>query len=191
MQILSNSIQISHILLKEALNTAKVIVDATAGNGNDTLFLAQNAQPDAKIYAFDIQAEALYNAKEKMKNSCMRTDIKVNFIQASHDEVQTYVENNLDLVIFNLGYLPGGNHAITTKSETTLKALQIMLNKLNVHGHIAIVVYPGHEEGLKESQLIKDFASSLAKKYFTVGWYQMINHNNNAPALCWIEKVGE
>lgn len=191
MQTLSNSIQIAHTLLKEALNKAQIVVDATAGNGNDTLFLAQNAKPKTAIYAFDIQAEALYHAQRKMNECCRRDDIKVNFILASHDEVEQYVNEVIDLAVFNLGYLPGGNHAVTTKSETTLNALKIMLKKLRVNGYIAIVVYPGHEEGLKEIQLIKDFANYLAKKYFTVGWYQMINHNNNAPALCWIEKVGE
>lgn len=191
MQILSNSIQISHILLKECLNTAKTIVDATAGNGNDTLFLAQNAKKNAEIYAFDIQPQALCHAKEKLCAFCPRNDINVHFIQASHDKADEYVQDNIDLAVFNLGYLPGGDHTITTKCETTLKALQIMVHKLSVGGHIAVVVYPGHDEGLKESRIIKDFAASLAKKYFTVGWYQMINHNNNAPALCWIEKVGE
>lgn len=189
MQIESNSIQIAHLLLKEALKNAKIIVDATAGNGNDTLFIAQNATDEAKIFAFDIQEEALESAKAKLTAENFAD--KVAFIHASHDEVNNYVQENLDLVIFNLGYLPGGNHQITTRCETTLNALNIMLDKLNLYGHIAIVVYPGHEEGFKECQRIKDFAHSLAKKYFTVGWYQMINHNDKAPALCWIEKVGE
>ena len=59
------------------------------------------------------------------------------------------------------------------------------------YGYVAIVMYPGHEEGLKEYQSIKLFVKDLPKKSFTVGWYKMINHNFNAPALCWIEKVGE
>lgn len=189
MQTESNSIQIAHILLKEALQTAKIIVDATAGNGNDTLFIAQNAECTAKIFAFDIQQEALKQAKAKLLQVNLAD--RVQFILASHDEVNDYIHEPLDLVIFNLGYLPGGNHQVTTKSEITLKALKIMLDKLSVNGHIAVVVYPGHEEGLKECRLIKDFACSLAKKYFTVGWYQMINHKDKAPALCWIEKVGE
>lgn len=189
MQIESNSIQIAHLLLKQTLKNAKIIVDATAGNGNDTLFIAQNASDEAKIFAFDIQEEALNHAKEKLSEAKLLD--KVKLIHASHDEVNNYIDEKLDLVIFNLGYLPGGNHQITTRCETTLNALNIMLDKLNLYGHIAIVVYPGHEEGFKECQRIKEFARSLAKKYFTVGWYQMINHNDKAPALCWIEKVGE
>ena len=87
--------------------------------------------------------------------------------------------------------LPGGDHKFTTKDDTTLKAIDKILNNLNINGYVAIVMYPGHEEGLKEYQSIKLFVKDLPKKSFTVGWYKMINHNFNAPALCWIEKVGE
>ena len=66
MQKLSNSIQLAHCLLKDRLNEAKIIVDATAGNGNDTLFLAQNALNNAQIYAFDIQKEAIENVINKI-----------------------------------------------------------------------------------------------------------------------------
>ena len=90
-----------------------------------------------------------------------------------------------------MGYLPGGNHEITTQTSTTLKAIEKFIAKLNVHGHIAIVMYPGHEEGFCEYQAIEKMVKVLEKKSFTVGWYKMINHNINAPTLCWIEKVGE
>ena len=154
MQKLSNSIQLAHCLLKNRLNEAKIIVDATAGNGNDTLFLAQNTLNNAQIYAFDIQKESIENTKALL--------IK-----------------NKD----NMGYLPGGDHKFTTKDDTTLKAIDKILNNLNINGYVAIVMYPGHEEGLKEYQSIKLFVKDLPKKSFTVGWYKMINHNFNAPAL--------
>lgn len=196
MQTLSNAVQLSHILMKNILSRAKVIVDATAGNGSDTLFLAKNALDDATIYAFDIQEKALQNAQlkiEQLKTAGKDsfTNLNINFICDSHDKVNDYVKDTIDLAIFNLGYLPGGNHEITTKCDTTLNALKTMLNNLALNGCIAVVVYPGHDEGHKECQLVKEFAQSLSKKYFTAGWYQMINHNSNAPALCWIEKVGE
>lgn len=103
----------------------------------------------------------------------------------------TNIQTKIDIAIFNLGYLPGGDHKFTTKDDTTLKAIDKILNNLNINGYVAIVMYPGHEEGLKEYQSIKLFVKDLPKKSFTVGWYKMINHNFNAPALCWIEKVGE
>ncbi len=197
MQILSNAVQISHLLLKEALPKAKIIVDATAGNGNDTLFLAENAFANATIYAFDIQKDALSKAESKLQNRYDSDDnlksknLKVHFIHDSHEQIAKYVVNNIDLAIFNLGYLPGGNHEITTKLNATLTALTVIIEKLNIYGHIALVVYPGHEEGAKEATALRMYLQELNKKYFTVGYYQMINHKNNAPSLYWIEKVGE
>ena len=193
MQTISNAIQLSHILIKSVLSRNNVynIVDATAGNGNDTLFLAQNMQKYTKLYAFDIQESALNSAKKNIQENSM--DIancdNIKFICDSHDRIDAYVLGNIDLAIFNLGYLPGGNHDITTKCETTKKAVQIVLDKLSLNGCLAIVLYSAHEEGLKEANLLREFLENLPKKYFTAGYYQMVNHNINAPALCWIEKV--
>lgn len=194
MQKLSNSIQLAHCLLKDRLNEAKIIVDATAGNGNDTLFLAQNALNNAQIYAFDIQKEAIENTKAlliKNKDNINLPLENISFIHDSHENIDNYIQTKIDIAIFNLGYLPGGDHKFTTKDDTTLKTIDKILNNLNINSYVAIVMYPGHEEGLKEYQSIKLFVKDLPKKSFTVGWYKMINHNFNAPALCWIEKVGE
>lgn len=194
MQTLSNSIQVVHCLLKEALTKADLIVDATAGNGHDTLFLAEHCKPTATIYAFDIQEEALLNANKLIQSNKDSLNIptnKIEFIQDSHSELEKYIEAKIDAVIFNLGYLPGADHDLTTKEDTTLKAIKICLNKLSVNGFLAIVMYPGHEEGFREYQAIQNFTELLSKTTFTVGWYKMINHNIKAPTLCWIEKVGE
>lgn len=194
MQKLSNSIQLAHCLLKDRLVEANIIVDATAGNGNDTLFLAQNAKSKAKLYTFDIQEQAILNTKKLLienKNNINLPLENIKFIHDSHENINNYIQAKIDVAIFNLGYLPGGDHEFTTKNDTTLKTIDKILNVLNINGYIAIVMYPGHEEGLKEYQAIKLFVKDLPKKAFTVGWYKMINHNLNAPALCWIEKVGE
>ena len=111
--------------------------------------------------------------------------------QVISENIDNYIQTKIDISIFNLGYLPVGDHKFTTKDDTTLKTIDKILNNLNINGYVAIVMYPGHEEGLKEYQSIKLFVKDLPKKSFTVGWYKMINHNFNAPALCWIEKVGE
>lgn len=194
MQVLSNSIQIVHCLLKEVLSDAQIIVDATAGNGHDTLFLAQNASIKAHIYAFDIQKQAIFNAREMILDNEHSLKIPLNniqFINDSHEKIDEYVSDFIDVAIFNLGYLPGGNHEYTTKHDVTMRTLQRFIAKLKINGYLAIVMYPGHEEGLKEYQAIELWTKDLMKKSFTVGWYKIVNHNFNAPTLCWIEKVGE
>lgn len=193
MQILSNAVQLSHLLIGAAVPAAKTIVDATAGNGGDTLFMAQRAAAGCCIYAFDVQQAALDTAKARL-DAARQVDAgiaAVKFICDSHEQVDKYVHGRIDLAVFNLGYLPGGDHALTTRCAGTLAALQKMLKMLSTGGHISIAVYPGHPEGKREAEAVKEWARQLPKKFFTAGWYEMVNHGTNAPALCWIEKVGE
>lgn len=194
MQVLSNSIQICHQLVAKALTNAQVIVDATVGNGYDLEFIIQHAPKDATIYGFDIQDEALSNTKKRLLTIDSTTNFshkldRVHLICDSHANMGRYLAHNIDVAIFNLGYLPKGDHAITTMTTSTLEALNYCLENLALGGHIAIVLYPGHAEGSSEKIAVLEFVQKLPVKYFTVGYYKMINHSDRAPALCWIEKV--
>ncbi len=182
MQIISNAIQVGHALLGQCAARAKIIVDATCGNGFDTLFLAELA-PKAHIYAFDIQEAAIKAAKERTRAYRDR----ITFIEESHSNFSAHVSEKIDIVTFNLGYLPHGDHAITTLCDTTLEALDLFLQQLSPHGVISLTAYPGHAEGKKEYEKLRQRTGLLDKHHFTVGWYELHNHQG-APALCWIEK---
>ncbi|MBB5336380.1 class I SAM-dependent methyltransferase [Pectinatus brassicae] len=186
MQKYSNTIEVSHLLLKGALRDAKIVVDATCGNGNDTLFLAVNA-PKAQIYAFDIQQEAIENTKRKTIDYKNR----IEYICDSHSNVKKYItaDKKIDAAMFNLGYLPKANHSLTTDNTTTLAAVSIVLDQLQTNGVISILAYPGHMAGNEEYMSLLKYTQKLDKHIYTVGWYQLHNHQN-APALCWIEKQG-
>ena len=93
-------------------------------------------------------------------------------------------KNKISLIVFNLGYLPKGNKEITTKSITTLKAIKDSFKLLNKKGHIVITIYPGHEEGLKESKKIKEF---LEKNDYTYDKYYNTN-NKTSPYVIDIKK---
>ena len=185
MQLISSAIEVAHSLLRNRLATAQTIVDATAGNGGDTLFLAENSPTTAKIYAFDIQAEALAATKEHTK----RYAAKINCILDSHAAVDAYVGGEIDAAIFNLGYLPGGSHAVTTDKTSTLTAVQKMLEKLSLNGVLIIVAYPGHTAGCMEKQALETYFEDLPMQRFTVGCYKLLNHGLRAPNLYVIEKV--
>ena len=116
MQIL-NPVSVAHKLIQEQVYRAEILVDATAGKGNDTLYLAENSLATAKIYAFDIQELALRCTKEK---DCQEKGLerKVTLILDNHANVKQYVLRGVDVAIFNLGYLPGGNHELTTTIDT-------------------------------------------------------------------------
>ncbi|WP_196594600.1 class I SAM-dependent methyltransferase [Pectinatus sottacetonis] len=185
MQTVSNSIQVSHLLLQKTVKNASVIIDATCGNGNDTLFLAQNA-PFAHIYAFDIQHTAIENTIAKTKEY----ENRINYICDSHINIKKYINNTfINAATFNLGYLPSGSHSITTDATTTINTVDCIKNLLAPNGVISILMYPGHNAGAKEYKQLFEHTRTFDNHIFTVGWYCLHNHTN-APALCWIEKQG-
>lgn len=185
MQTISSAIQAAHHILQPCLKRALVLVDATAGNGSDTLFLAEHSLPEAKVYAFDVQAEALAQAKELT----LAYADKIHFLLAGHQCVDEYIKDDIDAAIFNLGYLPGGDHQMTTRAETTLAAVEKFLQKLSLQGCLIIVAYPGHSEGAREKELLSAWLEQLPSRQFTAGCYQLINHKAGAPLCYIIEKV--
>ena len=125
------------------------VIDMTVGNGNDTLFLS-NLVNKGFIYGFDIQEKAINNTKRLLDDNNVNN---YRLINDSHENVDKYISDKISLVLFNLGYLPNGDKSITTKSKSTIKAIDKSLKLLNSKGIILIVIYK-HEEGLKEEKEI-------------------------------------
>jgi SAM-dependent methyltransferase len=188
MQIL-NPVRSAQALLAEKLKTAKLVVDATAGNGHDTLFLAQNTPSDTTVLAFDIQPGAIEATQRLLSQQNLL--YKVKLYCASHTDIVSNLDEHtgLDVAIFNLGYLPGCNHSIVTTKDSTMLAVQAIIECLNPGGILSITAYPGHEEGAKEEQAIRTFLAKLSYKRFTVIRLELLNHVNNPPVLYMIEKV--
>lgn len=146
--------EISHQILLSNLNANSIIIDATCGNGNDTLFCAKHAKI---VHAFDIQEIAINQSKQLTKDYQ-----NIYYHHDSFIHFQKYVEN-YDGIIFNLGYLPNGDHHITTTHETLIKTID-QLHKRR-QGFILIVVYPGHIEGLKEAVALQQYVDQHEIKY--------------------------
>lgn len=166
--------------IKQFATDKMVIVDATCGNGNDTLFLATTFS-DAQIYAFDIQPQAIAAASQK----CQQCS-NINFILDSHEYIGKYVPDNISLAVFNLGYLPGGDSNLTTTGTSTIKAIEEILIRLNVGGAICIMLYNG-EENKAETQMVYEYIQNLNKYQYIASSYQLINLKN-APFSVIIEK---
>lgn len=140
-----------------------IAMDGTLGNGHDLEFL--NSQENiGTIYGFDIQKEALENSKKRVS----LTQKQIYYIQDSHHHLDHYIKDEIDLAIFNLGYLPGGDKSIVTKVQTTLQAIEKTIIKLSKGGMILIMTYPGHKEGEKEHEAIRQYLSSLRSKHLSV-----------------------
>lgn len=186
MQIL-NASEISRRILLPKLAVAGCIVDATAGNGHDTLFLARYSPKNAQIYAFDVQEKALSQTRRLLAEHALQE--KVSLILAGHEALEEFVKETIHIAVFNLGYLPGANHAVTTRTDTTLQAVKAVLEKLAAGGILSIMLYPGHEEGAKEQKFLTTYFTGLSKRQFTSICCTMTNHAVTAPQLYLIEKV--
>lgn len=151
-------------------------VDMTMGNGYDTQLLASHCQ---EVYAFDIQKEALVKTREKIGKLS-----HVHLIQDSHENINHYLQV-FDIGIFNLGYLPHFNHQTTTLLSSTQIAIQKAIKMMREV--ILVVVYPGHDEGMKESEWLQSYVSELDTHLYNVSSYMMLN-KKNAPYVIEIQK---
>lgn len=185
---IANALTMSHQMLAERARAARRAVDATAGKGRDTLFLAELMPADSTLWAFDIQEEALASTRGLLTSHNLGLNVKL--IHACHSTLGQYISEPIDVAMFNLGYLPGASHQLTTKPATTISALQQVISLLAVSGLVSIVCYPGHDPGSEENKAVKDYLTTLPQKEFTVGAWSMLNQINNPPILYIVEKIG-
>lgn len=165
------------------------VVDATAGNGWDTLLLAQLVGNSGQVFSFDIQKEALANTRELLETKGLLH--RVQLIFDGHEHMNSHLAGGISAAMFNLGYLPGGEHSVVTKPETTIKALKAVLQKLRKGGLVTIVIYRGHGGGKAEESVLLTYASRLKQQKFIVLHYDIINQSNMPPCLLIIEKLTE
>ncbi len=156
------------------------VIDATCGNGNDTLFLAEIAKR-GHVYAFDIQNEAINSTKLRCQNYQ-----NITYICDSHANIDKYNLHNINLVIFNLGFLPNSTSTITTNSISTISAIKKSLDILKNGGALLLTIYTGHDHHQEENEILP-FIKSLDKYKYNVLKYEFINLTN-PPYLIVIEK---
>ncbi|MGM0379768.1 MAG: tRNA (mnm(5)s(2)U34)-methyltransferase [Bacillota bacterium] len=184
-KFLNGATDFIHSLIKEKVKSNFLCIDATLGNGYDTLFLLENLKKDGFVFGFDIQKDAIKNT-EKLLNTKGKSNYKL--IKDSHENFKDYIEKKVDLVVYNLGYLPGGDKSITTKSKSTLKSIKVAMDILKRAGKIFITAYPGHSEGKNELDLIKDFFKTVDQRDFNIAKIDFYNQVNKPPVIFIIEK---
>ncbi len=167
-------------MTKRYVSSKSHVIDATCGNGNDTLFLSELTSR-GKVYAFDIQEEAIENTKKR----CINQD-NIEYICDSHANLKTYVKDNISLVMFNLGYLPNSDSTLSTASTSTIKALESSLEVLKSNGAVLLTIYTGHDNHAEEKNIMP-FITKLDKYKYNVLKYEFINLID-PPYLIIIEK---
>lgn len=188
--MLETALHFSHSLLKEIVTEGAIVVDATMGNGNDTAFLAALVGASGKVYAFDIQKQAVENTRSKLASLDLAE--RATLLNQGHETVATILPSGTPLTaaIFNLGYLPKSDKQIITKPTTTKQALDSLLRYLVPKGRIIVVVYYGHDGGQAELDVVHSYCQKLSQESYNVLSYQFINQKNNPPILFCIEKKG-
>ena len=159
------------------------LADFTMGNGHDTEYLCRLA-PNGKIFAFDIQPDALKNTAARLEAAGLKNAV---LIHDSHANAGKYIDTSIDGGMFNLGYLPGGDKSIHTMRQSTLPAIRTAVSLLNPGAVLVINVYPGHEEGRLEGEMLNEELSKLDKKLFCVTCFRIIN-SPDAPFIFAVER---
>ncbi len=181
-----NTIKLAHDIINKSVKVGQTVLDCTVGNGNDTKLLAELVGPNGKVYGFDIQNRALEITIEKL--TCENLNNRVILIQDSHENIDLYIDEKLDFIVYNLGYLPKGDKNIKTNKKSTLISLNKSLSLLNDNGIILVSCYVGHDGGMEEKNGVEELLRNLDQKKFNVIKYDFINQGNFPPILYGIEK---
>lgn len=178
--ILSRTTELAKAICEKYAGKEKIAVDATCGNGHDTVWLAERF---GRVYAFDIQEKAAEATRQLVKSRGFQN---VKVINDSHEKMAEYVHEKVKLVMFNLGYLPGGDKEIVTETASTLKAIEAALSLLEKDGLVCITMYPGHPQGAREKAALIRMAAGLDKSQYHCVRTDMVNQSEGAPEILFI-----
>ena len=195
MAAIPSILDFAHTLAAAGLEPGGLAIDATVGNGHDTLFLVQEVGPGGRVIGFDVQPDALMATQERIRSRAPDASDRLRLVHAGHETMASHLDEDdlgaVGAIMFNLGYLPGGDHSVTTEPATTRQALAASLELLRPGGVITIVAYPGHEGGEAEAEAVAAWAASLPEDDLLVLSYRLSNQTGDPPRLYAIEKQGQ
>lgn len=183
-------LEFAHSLVQEALGPGDVAVDATVGNGHDTVVLCRAVGNDGSVFGFDVQAAAIDETNRRLEGLSVGPD--VDLFNVGHEHMTDYlppdVRGHVGAITFNLGYLPGSGSSLTTGPETTIPALRAAVDVLRPGGVVTVVMYTGHEGGPDEADAVDCWARELPQQDVHALSYEFVNQKNDPPRLVAIEK---
>ncbi|MCH9656709.1 MAG: methyltransferase domain-containing protein [Planctomycetes bacterium] len=179
----------AHELIAAVLKPGETAIDATAGNGHDTLFLCQTVGPTGSVFAFDIQQKGLDQTIEKLTQAGFSN---CNLVCHDHSQLAEIIPSNLHqrigAIMFNLGYLPGGDHTIITQQHSTLTAVKAASKLLRPGGILTIMAYPGHPGGAAETTAVSEWINTLEENLFKTDICFSLSDSTRAPRLFVLRK---
>jgi hypothetical protein len=184
---LRGPVPLSHLFLHSFVRDGYTAVDATCGNGNDTLLLASLVGTQGHVWGFDIQQQAIDETCRRLAEAELSS--RVTLLPIGHEELARHVTAPVQVVLFNLGYLPGGDRGIITRPDTTGIALDQSLKLLATGGIVMATVYPGHSGGAEEKFTVENWAAGLDPRAFHCWRMGQINVSPTAPYLLLVQKA--
>lgn len=188
---MSSHLKLAHQYWAALLHPGDIVIDATCGNGHDTLYLAKilfAKNSESTLYALDLQAKAIEETRDRLQKNVPEHFQKVKLLQACHSQFPAELASaSVKLIVYNLGYLPGSDKTVTTMSDTTLMSLSRAMHLIQPGGALSITCYPGHPEGKKEEEQIVEWVSKIPYLEWTCCHHRWINRQN-APSLLFMQK---
>ncbi|MEW9502174.1 tRNA (mnm(5)s(2)U34)-methyltransferase [Jeotgalibacillus marinus] len=183
----------AHSLLQRSVSTDDIVVDATVGNGHDTLFLSRLVGEQGRVYGFDVQQKAIDKTATKLEEQDLQN--RVMLFQQGHETLDQAIppvhHGAISGAVFNLGYLPGSDETIVTRPRTTITAVEKLIDMMKPGGLIILVIYHGHAEGAVERDYLLRFVQTIDHQKAHVLRYQFMNQQTPAPFVIAIEKRRE
>ncbi len=177
-----------HHFIREHVKEGDLCIDATAGNGNDTKLLCELVGDTGKVIAFDIQHMAVEHTKKRLTEDGLLGRAEVHL--DTHENMSQYVEKeSVACITFNFGYLPGGDHALSTKKESSIVAIQNGLSLLKKGGIMSLCIYSGGDSGFEERDAILEELKQMDGKKYLVIVSTYYNRPNNPPIPVLIIKL--
>lgn len=152
--------ELLHFLLRSEIAAGDFVIDATAGNGHDTVFLAQSVGETGRVLAIDVQPQAIGSTQARLENEGLRDRVTLHL--GCHREIAEIAGGESPgAILFNLGYLPGGDHGVITRTENTIRAISSAARILKPGGVLAVICYPGHDGGGEEAAAVEKLIANL------------------------------
>ena len=180
----------AHDLIVDVLEQGDAAVDATLGNGHDTLFLARCVGRAGKVFGFDVQQAAVGNTGKRLDDAGVDSCCYALFCE-SHADMALHITTKVKAVMFNLGYLPGGDKKIITQAHSTVAALSAAIESLSCGGILTVMCYPGHDGGADEADLVTNFVDELDEDDWRVTRYSRAEARASTPYLWTILDVSQ
>ncbi|WP_319763678.1 class I SAM-dependent methyltransferase [Maridesulfovibrio sp.] len=189
--ISNNILSFAKSVLCELLEPGCIAIDATVGNGYDTVFLSETAGADGHVFGFDIQEEAVKQTEQRLNEECRPQNWTI--FHSGHENMLELIpaefHGRIDVVMFNLGFLPGSDKTVITKSATTLVAIEASLGLLTRGGLLCVAIYAGHPGGDEEDRAVREYCTALDYHAYRVIQSEMINKPGYPIRMLFVTKL--